>query len=183
MIKTFFMNAIEKLIGQLIMIPNRIDFSVEEVKDSISGMDDFAILKITINIDDSKIIRTSENYDEDYARTFMEYDIEDKVYSALKYINRQDNDVRIIYNHYNRTYMNQLEKEIESIVNDYILRASQEDRTKYEFDAFIDSSNRASHLFLTINTNLPDNRQKELWYKLVDEHGYDDLVIEFDEII
>lgn len=183
MIKTFFMNAIEKLIGQLIMIPYGIDFSVEEVKDSISGMDDFITLKITINIDDSKIFRTSENYDEDYARTFTEYDIEDKVYNALKYINRQDSDVRIIYNHYNRTYMNQLEKEIESIVNDYILRASQEDRTKYKFDAFIDSSSRASHLFLTINTNLQDNRQRELWYKLVDEHGYDDLVIEFDEYI
>lgn len=183
MIKTFFMNAIEKVIGQLVMIPYGIDFNIEEIKDSISGTDEYSVLKININIDDSKIVRTSENYDDDYARTFMEDDIEDKIYSSLRYLSRQDNDVRIIYNHYNKTYMNQLEKEIESVINDYILRASQEDRKKYEFDAFIDASSRTSHLFLTINTNLPDNRQKELWYKLVDEHGYDNLVIEFDEII
>jgi len=169
------MNSIEKLIDQLVMKPYGIDFNIEQTK-----MNDYTI---TINIDDSKLFYTSDNYDENYAQSIFNIDLEDKIYKSLKYISIPDNNVKIIYNHYNKTYMNQLEKEIESIVNDYTLRSSQKDRTKYEFDVFIDASNKAPHLFLTINTNLPDNRQKELWRKLLDEHQYDDLVIEFDEYI
>lgn len=182
MIKTFFMNAIEKLIGQLIMIPYGIDFNIEVINEKRYDGEMIEEIIVTVNVDDSKIVQNSENYDETYSKEITDY-LDDKIQDSLKYINKQDVLLQVRYNHYNKTYMNQLEREFESIINDYILRASQEDRTKYEFDAFIDASRRAPHLFLTINTNLPDNRQKELWYKLGDEHGYDDLVIEFDEYV
>lgn len=170
-------NAIEKVIGQLVMLPLGIDFSVEEVERMLPGE---PMLKVIINIDDSKMISISDNYDEDYARIFMEDDIEDKIYGALRYIGMQDNYVIVNFNHYNTTYINQLEKETESIINDYVLRASQKDREKYKFDVSINSSFRTPTLFLNIKTNLPYSKREELFKKLLDDYSYDDLVIEFE---
>lgn len=180
MIKTFFMNAIRKIIDHLVMRPHGIDFDLKIVNEKRYDGEMMEEIFITINVDDSKIISNSENYDEAYATSITDY-LEDRISDSLKYIGKSDTYVNITYNHFNTSFLNEIEKDMENLVKDYMLRAAQEDQTKYLFNSYIDISSRAPHLFFIIESNLPDNRQKELWYKLVDEHGYDDFVIEFEE--
>lgn len=173
------MNALEKVIGHLVMTPNDIDFNVNTVKEKRYDGEEIEEIFITINVDDSKTITSSENYDEHYAITLFNY-IEDKIHSALRYLGKQDELWQVRYNHYNQTFINQLEKDIEEIVKDFTLRKSQEDQTKYEFDVTIEASKRAPHLYVNIGTNLPEDEKRDLYYTLVDEHGYDNMVIDFD---
>ena len=119
MIKTFFMNAIEKLIGQLIMIPYGIDFNIEVINEKRYDGEMIEEIIVTVNVDDSKNVQNSENYDETYSKEITDY-LDDKIQDSLKYINKQDVLLQVRYNHYNKTYMNQLEREFESIINDYI---------------------------------------------------------------
>lgn len=173
------MNALEKVIGHLVMIPNGIDFNINTVKEKRYDGEEIEEIFITINVDDSKTITSSENYDGHYTMTLFDY-IEDKIHDALRYLGKQDELWNVRYNHYNQTFINQLEKDIEEIVKDFSLRKSQEDQTKYEFDVTIEISKRTPHLYVTIETNLPEDEKRELYYSLVDTHGYDNMVIDFD---
>ena len=169
------MSIYEKVLGELLFNPRGIDFEVKTI--DATGLDLMGETIIYIDVDDSKMIKTSKNYDSEYEELLNNF-IEDKVYDILKYVGKQDDFWTVKYRHPNRQYRQELQKEVEEIIDDYLLEKSKTDNEKYNYSVRIVGPNRQPFLHILISTDMPRLYYRELHNILSDEHKYDNTYVE-----
>jgi hypothetical protein len=169
------MSIYEKVLGQLLFNPRGIDFEVKTLEDT--GWDQTDETIIYVDVDDSKMIKTSKNYDSEYEKFIDDY-LEDKIYDTLKYVGKQDEYWTVKYRYPNKSYLKELQKEVEEIVSDYLLEKSRVDGEEYNYSVRVVHPNNQPFYHILINTDMPKLYYRELHNILSDEDKYDNTFIQ-----
>jgi hypothetical protein len=169
------MSIYEKVLGQLLFNPRGIDFEVKTLEDT--GWDHTDETIIYVDVDDSKMIKTSKNYDSEYEKFINDY-LEDKIYDTLKYVGKQDGYWTVKYRYPNKSYRKELQKEVEEIVSDYLLEKSRVDGEEYNYSVRVVHPNNQPFYHILINTDIPKLYYRELHNILSDEDKYDNTFIQ-----
>lgn len=173
------METIRKLLGQLVFNPVEIKFDVEPTNRLKNGIPDDITkdwFKLTIFVDSEKYHEYSDKYDEQYYNSFSY--IDDRIYSALNYLQKSNDLRRIEYKHINTDFIfNELKSKLDDKMKEYLLKASKETNSKYkgEVEIFFDLYQPYPSILLT--SDMPKEYSDALFIDITDEYDLEDFYI------
>ena len=172
------METIKKLLNQLVFYPQGITFDIDEVKNPYSDVDGISKdwFKVVIDVDSERYHKYSDKYDEHYYNAFAY--IDDRLYSALNYLQKSNNLRNVVYNHVNTDFIfNDLKNKLDNKMEEHLLRASKDTGEEYkgEVEIFFDSYQPYPTILLT--NNMPKEYGDSLWWDVSDTYHLDDFYV------
>jgi len=168
------METVKMLLNQLVFFPQSITFDIKKVKNPYESESNW--FNLIIDVDAERYHKYSNKYDEQYYDAFSY--IDDRLYSALNYL-QKSNDLRAIgYNHINTDFIfNDLQKKLDNKMKEYISKASEETNKEYkgEVEIFFDRYQPYPTILLT--NDMPKEYSDSLWTDVMDNYHLDDFYV------